>query len=113
MDINTNINSIPANLVVMNGVTYFVATDDSTGLELWKSNGTDAGTVQVKGIYTGSASSSPSDLMVVGSALFFRANDGDICTELWKSDGTAAGTELVRDINVITGAGSNLSILNE
>src|SRR5262249_54140621 len=66
--------------------------------ELWKSDGTKAGTQLVKDIYAGSASSSPSNLTNVNGTLFFQANDGTHGQELWKSDGTADGTTLVKDV---------------
>ena len=66
--------------------------------ELWKSDGTAAGTVLVKDISPGSAGSIPNNLTNVNGTLFFAADDGTNGTELWKSDGTAAGTVLVKDI---------------
>ena len=74
-------------------------TTACTAQELWKSDGTAAGTVLVKDINPGSASSEPSNLTNVNGTLFFTADDGAHGIELWKSDGTAAGTVLVKDIN--------------
>ena len=81
-----------------NGVLYFAANDGVNGLELWKSDGTEAGTVLVKDIFNGPGDSQPSDLTDVNGVLYFRANDGIHGNELWKSDGTEAGTVPVRDI---------------
>ena len=61
-----------------------------TGDELWKSDGTDGGTVLVKDIRGGTDSSVPRYLTNVGGTLYFRANDGSSGHELWKSDGTEA-----------------------
>ena len=69
------------------------------GRELWKTDGTEAGTVLVLDLFPGSYGSYPGDLVMVGNTLFFRADDGVHGRELWKSDGTAAGTVLVKDIN--------------
>ncbi len=82
----------------VNGVLYFVANDGITGQELWKSNGTEAGTVLVKDIAPGLNSSSPSQLTNVNGTLYFRAADPSAGYELFKSDGTEAGTVLVKDI---------------
>jgi ELWxxDGT repeat protein len=88
----------------VNGTLFFTADDGSSGRELWKSDGTDAGTVLVKDIRTGTdgngnpLSSNPAYLTNVNGTLFFRANDGSSGVELWKSDGTDAGTVLVKDI---------------
>ena len=63
------------------------------GDELWKSDGTAAGTVLVDGHQPWAASvPTPADLTHVNGTLFFVANDGVHGIELWKSDGTAAGT---------------------
>jgi len=90
--------SIPQNLVSVNGILFFSASDGTNGEELWKSDGTAAGTVLVKDIGPGPGSSNPSHLTVVNGTLFFRADDGTNGEELWKSDGTTAGTVLVKDI---------------
>jgi ELWxxDGT repeat protein len=92
----------------VNGIAYFRAGDGATpgstppehGEELWRSDGTAAGTFMVKDINTADAqSSAPSELTNVNGILFFRASDGTNGFELWKSDGTPSGTVMVRDIN--------------
>jgi ELWxxDGT repeat protein len=85
-------------LVNVNGALMFVANDGASGLELWKSDGTTAGTVRVRDIQSGAAGSAPTSLVNVGGTLFFAANDGATGVELWKSDGTEVGTVLVSDI---------------
>ena len=60
----------------MNGTLFFTANDATTGRELWKSDGTAAGTVLVKDINPGSDSSGPSYLTNVNGTLFFTADDG-------------------------------------
>ena len=88
----------PQNLVVVHGSLYFSATDGTNGVELWKTDGTAAGTVMVKNINS-TGDSSPANLTALNNILYFTANDGTNGIELWKSDGTAAGTVMVKDIN--------------
>ncbi len=100
-NINSQSSSNPRSLVAMNGVLYFAAggatpfflPDD----ELWRSDGTEAGTWRVTDLVPGS--SSPSDLVVMHGTLYFAAL-GPRGRELWRSDGTTAGTSMVKDISV-------------
>src|SRR4029077_13517162 len=75
------------NLTNVNGLLYFTTVNDPTppgppvtcsnnSGELWKSDGTAAGTVMVKDIYKGAATSDPQKLVNVNGTLFFVANDG-------------------------------------
>ena len=89
---------------VLNGFAFFPANDGVNGYQLWKGNGTAAGTVLVKNINPG-GSSYPYPWQTVGGTVFFSANDGTHGRELWKTNGTAAGTVLVKDIN--RGSGSS------
>jgi ELWxxDGT repeat protein len=89
----------PQGLTDMGGTLYFFTDDGTYGDELWKSDGTEAGTVMVKDIDPGSATSFPDRLTNVEGMLYFTATDGTHGYELWKSDGTYAGTAMVRDIN--------------
>ena len=97
--------SDPLDLTNVNGTLFFRAWDSVNGTELWKSDGTEAGTVMVKDIRPGSGSSNPRDLTNLNGTLFFRANDGVNGYELWKSDGTESGTVMVKDI--FPGSGSS------
>ena len=69
---------------------YFTADQSSYGFELWKSDGTAAGTVRVKDIYPGSVGSAPGGLTNVNGTLYFVATDATRGSELWKSNGTDA-----------------------
>lgn len=80
-------------------VKFFAADDGVRGTELWKTDGTSAGTVMVKDINVDGASSNPGGFTELNGAVYFQATDGVSGVELWKTDGTAEGTVLVKDIN--------------
>ena len=94
----SNPSSTPQELSVIDDTMYFNAFDVNNGRELWKSDGTSAGTMLVKDINPGSSSSYPRDFTDVNGTLFFIAYDGTNGNELWKSDGTSGGTMLLKDI---------------
>ena len=95
--------SSPQNFTNVNNTVFFNATDPVNGVELWKSDGTAAGTALVKNINPAAGSSFPQLLTNVNGTLFFLATDGTNGIELWKSDGSTAGTVLVKDINPALG----------
>jgi ELWxxDGT repeat protein len=87
-------------LVVVSNVLYFAADGGTNdGVELWRSDGTRDGTVQVADINP-DGNSNPTDLVNFNGILYFAAdggtNDGK---ELWRSDGTSDGTFQVANIN--------------
>jgi len=90
--------SVPYNLRRVGSTLFFAAADNVAGTELWKTDGTTAGTALVSDIFPGSDGSNPQSLLDVNGTLFFTANDGVNGYELWRSDGTLAGTALVADI---------------
>lgn len=95
---SSSFNSNSANLIDLNGTLFFTATNGINGYELWKSDGTEAGTIMVKDINP-NGSGSPTDLFIFNNDIYFIANDGTNGTELWKSNGTEWGTSMVKNIS--------------
>jgi len=90
----------PSPITALDGVLYFFADDGIHGRELWRSDGTEAGTWMVLDVCPGDcAGSLNSELVAHQGTLYFAADDGVHGRELWSSDGTAAGTTLVLDIS--------------
>jgi ELWxxDGT repeat protein len=97
--------SLLGSIAEFHGDAYFAGGAGTGDVELWKSDGTLAGTVLVKDIRPGATGSYPQNLVNVNGTLFFTADDGAHGIELWKSDGTAAGTAMVKDI--LSGSGGS------
>jgi ELWxxDGT repeat protein len=82
------------------GLFYFSAYDAESGMELWKTDGTAAGTVLVKDVFPGADYGSyPMGLTAAGGKLFFTASDAE-GSRLWQTDGSAAGTTPVEFVGV-------------
>src|SRR5687768_16075733 len=82
---------------------FFHAYRPDVGIELFKTNGTAAGTTLVKDVnptFNENYNIWPYNLTAVGNTLFFAEDDGVHGDGLWKSDGTTAGTVLVKAIAV-------------
>ncbi len=91
-----------SNLFDVNGTTLvFSATDGTSGVELYKFDGTT--TTRIADIAPAALSSSPRDFVRNGPLAFFTATDGTNGRELWSTDGTTAN--MVKNIH---GSGSSL-----
>ncbi len=92
-----NVNSYVEDVATTDNFFYFVVYNFNTNTqELWRSNGTAAGTYAIKADIPSYFALNP---VGVGKTLFFVYTDGNTGTELWKTNGTTIGTKLVKDIN--------------
>jgi len=80
-------------LTVVNDALFLVADNGTGSGELWKSDGTEGGTMRVSPALVASG------LRAVNGMLFFFAG-----TELWKSDGAEGGTVRIADVSIMGGA---------
>ena len=92
-------NGIPQNITNCNGTLYFAGNNDTTGSELYTSDGTPAGTRRILNIAAGNQSSSPKNFTAVNGKVIFMANNGVNGYEPWVTDGTSTGTKMLMDIN--------------
>ncbi|MEO8721852.1 MAG: T9SS type A sorting domain-containing protein [Ginsengibacter sp.] len=101
------------NLFSNGSYLLFAANTTSAGNELWKSDGTSAGTILLKDINTGHSgadSSNPDYFTVLNNIVLFSATDATHGNEIWKTDGSSAGTVLVKDINSGTASSTETEI---
>ena len=93
---------------ISNDILYFAAINyaNTKGTQLWRTDGTVAGTYSVKDISPDADSYYPIPFYltdVKGTLFFIPQYEGGVYgTELWKSDGTKAGTQLVKDVTSAT-----------
>lgn len=85
-------------MTIIGNTIFFRASDDVNGTELWKTDGTEAGTVLIKDIYQGPNSSYPGSLIANNGLLYFTATTSNYGSELYVSDGTVDGTKMIKDI---------------
>ena len=95
-------------LVRAGDFAYFAASTASTGRELWRTDGTVAGTTLVVELQVGPGDAGIENLTAVGDRLFWSGSATTQATpfppalpfdlEPWTSDGTAAGTVRLADL---------------
>ena len=93
--------TLPSSLVSVGDRLFFRHQTLAHGEELWTSDDTTTGTVEVKDVMPGNGSSSMEDKRAIGrigAKAVFSANDGVHGAELWMTDGTEAGTILLKDL---------------
>ena len=87
-----------ANLTVVGERVFFLSQTSAAGVELWVSDGTEAGTHMVKDLTPGPESSTINRLTCAGELLYFELRKGHADSQLWRSDGTADGTFALTDV---------------
>ena len=100
----------PTSLTHINGIVYF-AGENEYGKELWKSDGTELGTVMVKDIYPGEQGSELANFVEMNGILYFTAKKEYYSPQLWRSDGTEAGTYQLSNF-FAGGYVSNIAVMN-
>ena len=93
-------------IVEWNGLLYFAADDGVSGMELWRSDGTEAGTRQLFELAPGPADCCVYDIegdirtyaVVYRDQLFFVGTDGAGRYEMWRTDGQTA--ERITDLHL-------------
>ncbi len=91
-------NSHPGGFTTLGGTTYFTARNAVDGNELWKTDGTVAGTQMVRDINEGTLGGDADVFGMAGGRFVFRSRSPEFGNELWVSDGTVAGSQLLKDI---------------
>jgi ELWxxDGT repeat protein len=89
---NFKSNNRSQNFSLIGNVMIFGAYDAANGIELWKTDGTAAGTSLLKDIKPGVGNSTPAAFCKIGNEMFFSAMQTGFERKLWKTDGTTAGT---------------------
>ena len=78
---------------------YFTARDNSNGIEVWKTDGSESGTQMIKDVNPGNNHSGggPGNLTEFNGLLYFTQSDSNN-SQIWKTNGTETGT--VKVINI-------------
>lgn len=101
-----HVSSEPRDFFKFGSKLLFTASDDAIdpmdptseygipihGRELWITDGTGSGTLMLKDIRPGNASSSPRGFLQLGDKIIFTAIDADSIRKIWITDGTSVGT---------------------
>ncbi len=77
----------------LGGVEYFNGSDPEYGCNVWRTDGTAAGTYRLNDFIPDSNTGKcPESFTAMGNRLYFAAYDSGGTRELWQTDGTEAGT---------------------
>src|SRR5205085_2864883 len=100
-DINPGAASSGSNTIVnVRGTLFFAANDGDHFRQLWKSDGTPAGTIPVRPGAVTHVDGRPGASAAVGGRLFFVAFHTSTPV-LWKSDGSASHTRPIRSFSTV------------
>jgi ELWxxDGT repeat protein len=100
-DIDPSGSSTPSMLEAVNGALYFRADDGVAGVEPWRSDGTEEGTVLVKDVHAGTQGSYCNAFTSRDhETIYFAADNGAFGSELWVSEENESNTFLLKDINL-------------
>ena len=90
--------------IVSSKKEMFIMGSEDFGYNLWKSDGTTEGTVEIKN-FSSLGSIIKLETTINGNLIFIVYNS-ELGIEPWVSNGTATGTSILKDINI--GAGSSI-----
>lgn len=107
-DVPVAAGSSPDGFVAVGNLVLFTANDLLTGRELWRTDGTPAGTFPLLDACTGECSGGAHTIGVSSSGYFFETVDEGQHRTLWFTAGTAASTVALRD-GLFANAGTWLS----
>lgn len=96
-------------LAVLGNTLLFQAEATASGKELWKSDGTSAGTIMVKDINP-TGDSSPRIFTTLGTYSYFVATDGVKGLQLWRTDGSSANTSMIKGLNASSSSFTQVTI---
>ena len=91
----------PTFLTATGNYIYFYGYEDSTGIELWRTDGSGANTRITRDVVGASGNSLFIDspyLSEFGGNLYYTATNTSNGRELWRSDGSSGGTVMLKDI---------------
>src|SRR5690606_38221419 len=88
--------NVPDHLADLHGLLLFQGRDEY-GAELWRSDGTPAGTWLLKDLAAGPGHGQPIHLTVAGRYAYFVCDVPGLGREVWRTDGTVVGTILLVD----------------
>ncbi|MCH2534200.1 MAG: hypothetical protein MK008_07150 [Bdellovibrionales bacterium] len=90
-------------IVELNGKAYFIFKDDDYGIELWETDGTQAGTRRLSDLVSGYGDSSPRSLVVYEGKVYFIADSDTYGKEIFYYDPNSDLIENLMNLDSATG----------